>query len=366
MKETDLFDEFRTSHLVAALVGLVALVVVLAVGSGIYTIRPGEEAAVQMFGAALPNTVTEEGLHWHWPSPIGRTTVVHTQKVRSTEIGFQTLPDEKLDMLSGKNWQRDLDQATMITGDLNIVEVQLVAQYHIADLLSYLFRADDPGVIFDYYAFDENGDVKTYQAHPQGLPDGRTLQDVLEIAMRRAMGQRTIDEALISEREIVEAETLAYAQVLLDEYKTGIQLDSVQMQEVRAPEAVQDAFDDVVRARAERDTRINEAEGFRSRVLPEARGEAEQYLREAEALQATSIAAAQGEADRFLAILQEYKSAPDIISERMYLEMVDAVLPGMYKIFVPEGAQPIILTGQQENGAVPVVVPASGNQAGEE
>ena len=130
---------------------------------GFYQVRPGEATAIQTFGAARPEPETQEGLHWHWPSPVGRTTTVQVRKSRTTEVGFQTLPQGKLDTLTGENWQRDLKAATMITGDLNLLETQLVAHYYISDLNKYLFEADDPGVRFEYIDGDR---IREHASHP--------------------------------------------------------------------------------------------------------------------------------------------------------------------------------------------------------
>ena len=214
-----------------------------------------------------------------------------------------------------------------------------------------------PGSLWNILQLITPNRVESEQTHPKNRPDGRTIHDAIEIAMRRAMGKRTIDQAMITERETIETETLEYAQELLDTYETGLQLVSVQLQEVKAPNAVQEAFDDVLRAREEKDKRINNALAFRSKVLPEARGTAQKLLSEATAYRAERIASAEGEADRFRAILVEYQAAPEIIAERMYLEMIDLVLPRMKKILVPEDSKPIILTGFSDDG-VPVVIPA--------
>lgn len=171
----------------------------------------------------------------------------------------------------------------MITGDLNLVEIQFTAQYHITDLNRYLFAADDPGYRFQYADGDK---VQEHRSHQEGYPDGQSIRDALEIAVRRAVGHRTIDQALVSEREVIELETMNTAQQILDAYDTGLAITSIQLQEVKAPDAVQDAFDDVLRAREARDTRINEALSFESRVLPEARGDAERLRRAAEACRA--------------------------------------------------------------------------------
>lgn len=336
--------------------GLAALVVGIWLILGFYSVRPGEAAALQTFGAAHAQPVSQEGLHWHYPSPIGRTTVVHVQKVRVSEVGFHTVPDDKISPVTNQGWQSDLGQATMITGDLSLIEAQLVVQYRIKNLHEYLFGADDPGITLLYLTTEDANKVLTKQTHPEGYPDGKTLKDAIEVSMRRAMGQRTIDQAMITERETIEAETLEYAQDILDSYETGLQLISVQLQEVKAPDAVQEAFDDVLRAREEKDKRINEALAFRSKVLPEARGTAQRLLREAEAYRAERIAASQGEANRFLAIHEEYQAAPEIISERMYLEMMDTVMPRMKKVFIPKGSQPIILT-ETSDSKLPIVIP---------
>ena len=336
---------------ITAFFGIGVLILLIGACSGFYQIRPGEAAAIQTFGAARAEPETDEGLHWHWPSPIGKTTVVQVRKSRTAEIGYQWLPDGKIDFMTGENWQRDLQAATMITGDLNLVENQLVAHYYISDLNDYLFRADDPGYTFQYPDGDR---LREHQSHPAGKPDGQTLKDALETALRRSVGQKTIDQALVSERERIELETMGHAQEFLNKANTGITITSVQLQEVKPPDEVQAAFDDVLQAREERDKRINEALAFESQTLPEARGQAERIRKESEAYRAQRINAATAEADRFLAILQEYRAAPEIIAERMYLEVMDRILPKTRQLLIagPNTGPIIINTG--DSGVVPV------------
>ncbi len=313
---------------VILIIGIVLVVGVMGIKGcqGMYTVKPGESAALQTFGAARSEPVVDEGWHWHWPPPIGKTTVLQTQKSRTAEIGFRILSGDDIDPSTGENWQRDLDSATMITGDLNLVETQLVAHYFISDLNKYLFNADDPGLDYDS------------KNHPIGYPDGRTIQDALEIAVRRSIGQRTIDQTLVGDREVIEFETMQQAQDILNEYETGLTITSVQLQEIKPPDQVQEAFDDVLRAREQKDTRINEALAFESRTLPEARGMAEKLRKESEAYRADKIARATGEADRFLNILKEYQVAPDIIRTRIYLETLDKILPKVNQILISGGA----------------------------
>ena len=339
-------------------VAAVAVVVTLIwLGTGFYQVKPGESAAIQTFGAAREEPETTEGLHWHWPSPIGRTTVIQTQKSRTASVGFNTLPDDVINEVTGENWQRDLQAGTMIVGDLSLLEIQLVGQYYIGDLNAYLFEADDPGVTFLY---SEGNNAVDHRSHPLGRPDGQSIKDALEVAVRRSVGQRTIDQVLVTEREWIEFETLTVAQQILDAYRTGLTITSVQLQEVRPPDQVKVAFDDVLRAREERDTRINQALTFESQVLPTARGEAARIRRESEAYRATRIAAAEAEADRFLAILQEYRASPDIIAKRMYLETLDMVLPRVNQILVGGAEVPALIINTAGAGGI-TPVPLSSN-----
>ena len=339
-----------------AVAAILLLIFSLWAAAGFYQIKPGEATAVQTFGAARSEPVTKEGLHWHWPSPIGRTTTLQVQKSRTAEIGFQTLPDGTLDTMTGENWQRDYDAATMITGDTGMLETQLVAHYYISDLNNYLFSADDPGVTFEYF---EDTEIKSHQSNPPGRPDGQSIKDALEISIRRSIGQRTIDQVLITEREAIEQETLLHAQNILDTYKTGLTISSVQLQEVRPLPEVQNAFDDVLRAREEKDRRINQSLTFESKTLPEARGQAEKIRKEADAYHAQRVNAATAEANRFTAILTEYRSAPAIIAKRIYYETMDRVLPSVNLIVIADDKPDalIINTGESNTTVIPVEEP---------
>ena len=338
-----------------ALLILAGLIVAGCGATGFYSVRPGEEAAVQTFGRAADQTVTSEGLHWHWPSPVGQVHVWQTGKNRTAEIGYFRLPEGRLSALTNENWTRDLDAATMITGDLNLIEVQAVAQYRISDLNRYLFHADDPGVDFEYTAQDL--ELRSHHSHRPGHPDGRTIRDAMEIAMRQSMGLRNIDQALVSQREDVEAETMAAAQEILDQWETGITITAIQLQEIKPPDPVQEAFDDVLRAREERDTRINSALAYESKVLPEARGQAEQIRQQAQAYAAQQVNRAQGEADRFTALLTEYRAAPDTIAWRMYLETIQEIAPYLEFLIVEEGQTVII---NRDGGRITPLPPQEG------
>ena len=339
--------------IILIMIAVSAIAFAIRTGLGFYTIKPGEAAAVQTFGAARPQPEDREGLHWHWPGPIGKVTVEQVRKSRTAEIGFQSLPDDVIDLVTQENWQRDHDAATRITGDLSLLEIQVVVHYVINDLNKYLFEADDPGVTFEYLGGDR---IRTHRSHPPGRPDGQSIKDAVETAIARAAGQRTIDQMLVSERETVEEETRVHAQSILDDYRSGLSITSVQLQEVRPPDEVQAAFDDVLDAREEKDSRRNEALAFESKTLPEARGEAEQIIKSAEAYHAERVNAAEAEAKRFTDILTEYRSAPDIIGKRMYLETMDRVLPDARKVLIigADSQALIINLDTDQNTIVPV------------
>ena len=339
-----------------AVLALLAAILLAMVATGIYKVQPGEAAAVRVFGRAKPEPVTQEGLHWNWPRPIGRTDVVQVQKNRTAEIGYHTLPDERLSLFTGESWERNIEEATMITGDLNLVEVQMVIQYYISDLHRYLFSATDPGVTFQYT--DQDSKVRQHRSHPADRPDGRTLKDAASIALRRAAGKRTIDEVLITQRESIELETMAIAQEILDQHRTGLTITSIQLQEVKAPDVVQAAFDDVLRAREERDTRINLGLAFEQQVIPQAKGKAGKLINEARAYRAERIAQATAEADRFNNILDEYLISPEIIQTRMWMETMDRILPQLELIIVAgEDTPPVIINGVSDRAGKTLPVP---------
>ena len=322
---------FGGGNLGILILAVIALLIIVWAATGVYTISPGENAALRLFGAVQGNPVAEEGLHWWWPSPAGRKDVVLVTETRRMELGFRSNE-------AAVNTPF-LDEALMISGDLNIVDVQMVVQYRISNLNHFLFNVDDPG--------------EQIRGVPEGRPDGRTLKDGAEAALRLVVGQRSIDGVLVRDREAVETDTRARLQSILDEYQAGIEVISVQLQDVKAPEEVRDAFDDVLRGRQERETRINQALAYREDVLPRAEGDAARIVEEAEAFRQARIRTATGEAQRFESVLNEYQSSPQVTRQRLYLEALENVLPGVSKIIVDPDTDPVLILGQDGN-----VIPA--------
>ncbi len=271
--------------LAAALI--IGLIIVIWAATGIYTTSPGEQAALRLFGDAQATPVTDNGLHWWWPSPIGKRDVVRTDQVRRLELGFRSgegVADTPVPI-----------EAQMISGDLNIIDVQMVVQYDIIDLNLFLFKVDDPG--------EDAGSQRNIQP---GRPDGRTLKDATEAALRLVVGQRSIAEVLAEERVDLQITAREKLQEILDSYETGINIISVELQRVEAPEDVRAAFNDVLNARQDKVTAVNQAQAFENQVIPEARGRAEQIIQPAEAFKRARIERAQGESDQFLSILREF------------------------------------------------------------
>ena len=330
--------------LVATLI--VALIVVIWLATGIYTISPGEQAALQRFGKVCgtivgtctegEGLVTSTGLHWWWPGPIGKKRVFLVNQVRRMELGFR-----------GAEGVANLpvpDEALMISGDLNIVDVRVVVQYDIKNLIDFLFRVNDPG--------EQAGASRDI---PLGQPDGRTLKDAAEAALRLVVGQRSIGAVLAEERTLVGDTTKDRLQEILDGYNTGINILGVELQEVQAPEQVRAAFSDVVQARQDKQTVINQAQAFENQVIPEANGQAAQVVQAAAAFQSARIARAEGEADQFTAILTEFQKSEEVTRRRLYLEAMEDILPGINKIIVAPEAESVLILGGG-GGLVPVPI----------
>ena len=270
-----------------AAVLIIGLIIIIWAATGIYTISPGEQAALRLFGAAQSSTVTETGLHWWWPSPVGNRDVVQTVETRRMELGFRSGEGGAITPVAV--------EAQMISGDLNIIDVQMVVQYNISNLNNFLFRVFDPG---------ENDGAQ--RDIPPGRPDGRTLKDATEAALRLVVGQRGLGEVLAEQRTELEISTQEKLQEILDDYEAGINVLSVELQKVEAPEDVRAAFNDVLQARQDKVTATNLAQAYENQVIPEARGRAEQIIQPAEAFKRARIERAQGEADQFLSILSQY------------------------------------------------------------
>ncbi len=326
------------------LIGILFLVViVLAIvwaGTGFYTVGPDEQAVLRFFGKK--SGTASGGLHWYYPSPIGKRNVVAVTTTRRLELGFRSGADGFTVAQSMTN------ESLMITADVNIVDVQAVIQYKISNLPNFLFNVDDPG------------DVD--RGIPSGQPDGRTLRDIAESALRQVVGSRNIDDVLTTEKEQVQTEVLLIMRQLAKDYESGIDVLQVLLQNVNPPLEVQSAFEDVVRAREDKERLINLAEAYQASEIPKAIGEAAKVTEAAEGFKTGRIARAQGEADGFEAILEGYLLSPDVTRQRLYLEAMEEVLPGITKFILSDsGVLPFLPLSGSTSGAG-TIIGAGGGQ----
>ncbi len=282
---------------------IIPAVVVVWLLSGIYIVRPGEQGVVRRFGKVV--RVTKEGPHYCLPQPIERVDKVKVEKVRRIEIGFRTIspgPPARYRFMP--------EESLMLTGDEQIVDAQIIVQYKVSEPKDFLFNV-------------------------RGLEAERgALMDAAEVALRQVVGQRPIDDVLITEKLQVEIDIRELLQRIIDKYESGVKVVEVKLQTVRPPKEVAAAFSDVVSAKEDKDRLIKEADGYREDVLPKARGQAQSIIRGAEAYKAERVKRAEGDADRFLAVLKEYEKAKDVTRKRLYLETMERILPGIRKFVI--------------------------------
>jgi modulator of FtsH protease HflK len=292
-----LVERWGLARVIGAAVGVV---VIVWLASGFYVVGPGERGVVLLFGRVVDQT--ESGLRYRLPAPFQDHRIVDVATHRRAEVGFRadrgsvrSIPSESL----------------MLTGDENIVDVQLFVQYLVRDPVQFLFRARQPEI---------------------------ALHSAAEVALRAAVGQTDIDYTMTEGRVEVQDRVKNELQTLLDLYRTGLQTTEVRLLVVDPPKEVKEAFHDVVRAWEDRERLIKEAEGYAEGIIPKARGEAVQMLRAAEAYREQRLIRARGDADRFVRIHIEYKKAEAVTRDRLYLETIDRVLPKTRTVVVDSAA----------------------------
>jgi len=278
------------SRTVAGVVAGIAFVIWLA--SGIYIIQPAERGVILRFGAYA--YMTEPGPHWHIPYPFENVVKVNVDEISSFT-----------------------HKATMLTQDENIVELELTVQSRIQDAADYLFQDQAPE---------------------------KTLRDATETEVRKTIGASKLDYILTEGRGAVATTIKDRVQALMNQYKTGLEVTSVNMQPAKPPEQVKESFDDAIKAREDKERLENKAEAYSNEILPQARGEAARMEADAKAYRDRVIASAEGESARFLSILGEYAKAPEVTRERLYLETMERVLSETNKVVldVKEGGNSLI------------------------
>lgn len=265
--------------------------------SGIYIVDPAERGVVTRFGEFVEET--KAGPHWHIPYPIEAVRIVNVDQIRTAEIGYRS--DSRTRSGSVPT------ESLMLTKDENIVDLKIAVQYQVQSANQYLFEVSDPDL---------------------------TLRAVVESTLREVVGQNTMDFVLTEGRDEVALRVQTLTQERLNEYGTGLIVTSVNLQDAQPPEQVQSAFADVVKAREDRERLVNEAETYSNDILPKSRGKAARELEEASAYHDRVIAEATGQAARFTSIVKEYKKAPEVTRNRLYIDAISTVLGNTSKVFV--------------------------------
>lgn len=272
------------------------LLLVAWAGSGFYIVDEGHRGVVLRFGKHVETT--QPGLRWHVPSPIESVEDVNIAQVRTVEIGYRNNVRSKV-----------LKESLILTDDENIVDIQFAVQYILNNPEDFLFTNREP--------------------------EDSVLQ-VAETAIREVIGTSKMDFVLYEGREEVAARTTVLMQKILDRYQIGISINRVTMQNAQPPEQVQAAFDDAVKANQDRERQRNEGQAYANDVIPRARGAAARLLEEAEGYKQRVITASEGDASRFEQVLVEYAKAPEVTRERMYIDTVQHVLSSTSKILIDQ------------------------------
>jgi modulator of FtsH protease HflK len=273
---------------------IVAVLVVLWLASGFYTVDASERAVVLRFGKF--KEVAGEGLNWRLPYPLETHELVNVSQVRTVEVGYR-----------GSERAKDLREALMLTDDENIINIQFAVQYTVADPEAFLFNNRNPE---------------------------EAVKQAAETAMREIVGKSLMDFVLYQGREAVAKNAATLIQDILNRYQTGIQINKVTMQNAQPPEQVQDAFNDAVKAGQDRERLKNEGEAYANDVIPKARGAAARLTEEAAGYAARVVSRAQGDASRFTQIQTEYAKAPEVTRNRMYLDTMQQVFSNTSKILI--------------------------------
>ncbi len=304
-----------TRTIVNWLVLLISLAILFGWGwQGIYRLEPGESAVILRLGA-YDRTRSIEGLAWHWPPPLESHEVVNTSELRTESFGTRSarstpgVPGDTEEEQIAEQLKRDAVQ----TGDGNIINVAYELQYKIGDAYAYRFAMANPGAI---------------------------LHDAAEAAMRTVIGKKTIDAVLSQDRNEIEREAKALLESMLSSYLSDVghgapfQIDRINLEKPQAPEAVREAFADVVSAGQDAKRSKLEAEGDAREILERARSEVAELRERAEAYKRSKIIEARGESTRFVALLAEYRNAPEVTRKRLYLETMEEILPDVEKVIV--------------------------------
>lgn len=301
---------------------IIAAVALLWLATGFYQVQPNEQGVVLRFGKYADTT--DAGLHYHLPYPIEEVVKVNITQERSINLGVAEAytTANRVAIRNGQTGNADplksFTESHMLTGDENIVDVNLTVVWRIKNAKDYLFSMQDPD---------------------------NTVRVAAQSVLREIVGQSEMQAIITGDRGKVEDETKAELQKVMDEFGSGIEIVRVKLQKADPPKQVVDAFNEVQRAKADMERFKNEAEAYRNEILPKARGEASQLLQNAQAYKEAVVNKAQGEAERFNSVYNAYKEGKNVTARRMYLETMEDVLEKSQKIILDQS--------KAGNGVVP-------------
>lgn len=284
--------DMKSAGLGIGLIGIVALLIWL--GSGFFIVQEGQRAVVTTFGKY--SDTKDAGFQWRMPFPVQAHETVAVTQLQSVEVGRNSVVQAT-----------GLRDSSMLTQDENIVDIRFTVQYRRADPRAYLFENNRP---------DE------------------AVITAAESAVREIVGRSKVDQVLYEQRDAIAADLVLSIQAQLNRLKAGIVVANVNMQNVAVPDQVQSAFNDAVKATADRDRFKNEGQAYASDVIPKARGAAARLKEEAEGYRSRVVAQAEGDAQRFRSVLTEYQKAPGVTRDRLYLETMQQVYSNVSKVMV--------------------------------
>ncbi len=290
---------------------VIGIVVLIGLFTSVHTIAPEEEGVVLRFGEFT--RVVQPGLNFIAPFGIEQLHKIPVQRQLKQEFGFRTVEAGQRTTYRKSHY---IDESLMLTGDLNIADVEWVVQYRIVDSYNFLFR------------------VRNAE---------ETLRVMSESVIRKIVGDRTVNEVLTVGRQEIASRAEELLQAMCEEYENGIRIDQIVLQDVNPPDEVKSAFNAVNQAQQERETLINRAESQYNREVPRARGEAREMIQVAEGYAFNRVNDALGEANRFNSIFEEFVLAPEVTKKRIYLETMEKILPELgNKVIVDENGSNVL------------------------
>lgn len=326
-------------------VGLLVALLISVGMSMVYDIQASEEGVVLRFGKTLETV--QPGLHWKLPWPIDTVYKVPVQRIQHLEFGFTTEHAGRTTQYAPET-KEDLAVSEMLTGDLNLGNVEWIVQYRVSDPVQYLFQIGSTEAI-DWRALSSGTQSEVNPA----VPD--TIRDISESVVRKLVGDSSIDYVLTIGRDQIAKQAQVLIQAELDDFHAGVDIVTVKLQTTSPPTtAVQDAFQEVNRARQKKERVVNEAQGERNSRIPAARGSKEKAIAEAEGYRNRVELVATGQINAFLAQLQEYNKAPEVTRKRLYLEAMEEILANVgKKTIIDETVQGVLPLLNLDQGMAP-------------